>query len=110
MAPTKPQSTALHRAPPSHAETHSREAHVARVLKMMRQRTTVKTAVRPLYRAMDEDHRGGVSHEEFIGHMRRLGLQEPDHVLKWVAEAIDRHGEDKITLAAFGAALSPAQG
>ncbi len=90
-------------------EAASREHNVARVLSMLRQRTTVKTAVRPLYRAMDEDHRGGVSHEEFIDHLRRLGLQEPDHVLKWVAEAIDQSGEDKITYAAFGKALSPAE-
>ncbi|KOO34580.1 hypothetical protein Ctob_007872 [Chrysochromulina tobinii] len=58
---------------------------------------------------MDEDHRGGVTHEEFIDHMRRLGLEEPDHVLKWVAEAIDQAGEDMVTYAAFGKALSPGE-
>jgi Ca2+-binding EF-hand superfamily protein len=78
-------------------------------MSMLRQRTTVRMAVRPIYRAMDEDHRGGVTHEEFIDHMRRLGLEEPDHVLKWVAEAIDQAGEDMVTYAAFGKALSPGE-
>lgn len=82
---------------------------MARVMAQLRHRTTVKTAVRPLYRAMDEDHRGGVTHEEFADHLRQIGFREPAHVLKWVAEEIDKGGESVITFAAFGKALSPAE-
>ena len=107
QAPNAPSSTAAHRpAPPRRVE--SKAEVVERVINMLKTRTRAKNAVAPLFRAMDEDREGGVSHHEFIAQMRRLGLQEPDHKLKWVAEAIDNSGQGRITFAAFGTAVSPA--
>ena len=61
-----------------------------------------KRTVRPLFRAMDDDHECGVSYQEFISYMRMLGLQDSEQHLRWAAEAIDRSSEGRITYAAFG--------
>ena len=82
-----------------------RQQVVARVLKILKTRTRAKAAVRPIFRAMDEDRYGGISHEEFITHLRRWGLREPAHQLRWVAEAIDAEGEGCINYDSFSRAM-----
>ena len=69
---------------------------MSRVLSMLRARAVAKNAIRPMYRAMDDDQRGGVTHDEFVGYMRQLGLRESDRELRWVAEAIDASGPGEV--------------
>jgi hypothetical protein len=78
---------------------------VARILKVLKTRTRAKAAVRPIFRAMDEDREGGISHAEFIQAMRRWGLRESTEQLNWVAEAIDSDGEGRIKYDAFARAM-----
>ena len=78
---------------------------VARVLKILKTRTRAKAAVRPIFRAMDEDGFGGISHEEFVQCMRRWGLREPAYQLHWVAEAIDSDGTGAVKYDAFSRAM-----
>ena len=80
---------ASYTAAPSGYAAESKAETVARVLNVLRTRTRGKAAVRPVFRAMDEDRRGGISHYEFVQAMRRWGMREPTEHLNWVAEAID---------------------
>jgi len=78
---------------------------VARVLKILKTRTRQRGSVRPIFRAMDDDGWGGISHEEFVQGMRRWGLREPAYQLHWVAQAIDDKSEGCITYDSFSRAM-----
>ena len=82
-----------------------REQVVARVLKILKTRTRQRGSVRPIFRAMDDDGWGGISHEEFVQGMRRWGLREPAYQLHWVAQAIDDKSEGCITYDSFSRAM-----
>lgn len=89
---------------PSRSE--SRAQAITRVLGVLRTRVAAKAAVRPVFRAMDDDGEGGISHAEFVHAMRRWGLREPTQQLLWVAEAIDAAGEGRIKYENFSRAMA----
>ena len=89
----------------SSREANQRAQVVARVLKILKTRTRQKGSVRPIFRAMDDDGWGGISHEEFVQCMRRWGLREPAYQLHWVAQAIDSKSNGSIDYDAFSRAM-----
>ena len=107
----QPPGAPAHRRPPPpakawHAPVETQEQLTARVLGILRSRTRAQAAVRPLFSAMDEDRVGGISHDEFVSHLRKLGFtRETDAQLAHVARAIDASGAGTIRYEHFANAM-----
>lgn len=76
------------------------------IFQQLRERPAIQRIIRPVFRQLDEDRTGVVSHEKFAAGLRRLGVRNASgEELLELAREVDRNGRGCINYGAFATRL-----